>query len=145
EFHRQQVEHRVLAGGIDLAALAAIDPLEAQRRAAAPKLGLLRTLARGPIEAVERHHEALFLRSPDNVGDLDEGILEMGGDDLEVVPVEGDEFHRLHGMRSCRPAALLGYEVIRKRPPVAQATPRQRRAAKTTRRQAARSCQPTAA
>ena len=35
-----------------------------------------------------------------DVGDLDEGILQMGGDDLEVVLVEGDELHRLHGARS---------------------------------------------
>ncbi len=40
EFDRQQVEHRVLAGWIDVSALAAFDALEAQRRAAASEFGL---------------------------------------------------------------------------------------------------------
>ncbi len=35
-----------------------------------------------------------------HVGDLDLGILEMGGNDLEVVLVEGDELDRLHGWLS---------------------------------------------
>src|SRR5262245_45099980 len=34
KFHREQVEHRALAGRIDVSALAAFDALEAQRRAA---------------------------------------------------------------------------------------------------------------
>jgi hypothetical protein len=39
-----------------------------------------------------------------DVGDLDLGILQMGSDDLEVVGVERDEFHRIHG---ALPAVLL--------------------------------------
>src|SRR5712692_1488530 len=68
-------------------------------RAAAPALRP-RPLGRGPVEATERHDQALFLPAPADIGHLDEGILQMGGDDLEVVPVEGDELHRLHDARS---------------------------------------------
>ena len=53
-----------------------------------------------PVEAAERDHDALLLRPPDHIGDLDQGILQMGGHDLEVVPVEGDELHLVHGARS---------------------------------------------
>src|SRR4051812_14166930 len=73
----QQVEHRILAGWIDLAALAAIDPLETQRRAAAPELGP-GSLRREPVEAAEPHDQAVFLWTPDDVGHLDQGILQMG-------------------------------------------------------------------
>ena len=73
----QQVEHRILAGRIDLAALAAVHPLETQRRAAAPELGP-GSLRREPVEAAQAHDQALVLRTPDDVGHLDQGILQMG-------------------------------------------------------------------
>ena len=41
-----------------------------------------------------------------DVGDLDHGILQMGGDDLEIVPVERDELQRLHRYR------LLGWPLV---------------------------------
>ena len=31
---------------------------------------------------------------------FDQGVLQMGGDNREIVRVEGDEFHRLHGAGS---------------------------------------------
>ena len=55
-------------------------------------------LVRGfPIETIDREHEAIFARPPADVGDLEDGVLEMGGDDFDVVPVERDEFERIHG------------------------------------------------
>ena len=80
--------------------LQAVDPLEAQRRAAAPELGL-GALGGKPVEAVERDHDSRFSGGRQmHVGDLDQGILQMGGDDLEVVPVEGDELQLVHDARS---------------------------------------------
>ncbi len=96
ELDRQQVEHRILAGGIDVAALAGSDALEPQRRAAAPQLGARAHSAASQSKRSSADHQPLFLRAPDDVGDLDQGILQMGGDDLEVVRVEGNEFQRLH-------------------------------------------------
>jgi hypothetical protein len=32
-----------------------------------------------------------------HIGDRDLGILEMGGDDLQILLVEGDELDRIHG------------------------------------------------
>src|SRR5262249_24645852 len=116
----KQVEHRGLARRIDISALAAIDALEAQRRTAAPQFKLF-PLGREPIEAAQRDHYAPFLRAPDDVGDLDERILQMGGDDLEVVLVKGDELHRLHDACSRGIETFDVMTVIRKRPAAAQA------------------------
>ncbi len=75
-----------------------------------------------PVEPARAHDEALLLRTPDDVGDLDDGILQMGGDDLEVVPVEGNELHRLHGARSLPPFhTFRWYGVVRDGPGAAQA------------------------
>src|SRR5262249_27751218 len=105
KFDRQQVEHRVLAGGIDVSALAAFDALEAQRRAATSEFGLC-PLGGEPVEAAQRYHQALFVRTPHDGGHLDERILQMRGHDFEVVPVKGDELHRLHDARSLPFSAL---------------------------------------
>src|SRR5712691_317102 len=86
EFDREQVEHVVLAVGIDAAALADVDALEAQRRAAAPQFRP-RSLGGEPIEAAERDDETPLLRLPEYVSNLDQSILQMGRDDVEVVPV----------------------------------------------------------
>src|SRR5262249_40606732 len=44
ELDRQEVQHRLLAGRLDIAALAAVNPIEPQRRAAAPIIAGLRPL-----------------------------------------------------------------------------------------------------
>ena len=56
---RQQIEHGILAGRVHVPAFAGQHPLEAQRRAPAAvfRLGGLGAF---PVEAVERHHQALF-------------------------------------------------------------------------------------
>src|SRR5262249_1655186 len=70
-----------------------------KRRAAASEFGLC-PLRGEPVEAAQRYHQALFLRTPHDVGHFDERILQVGGHDFEVVPVKGDELHRLHDARS---------------------------------------------
>src|SRR5262249_38283448 len=67
EFDREQVEHRVPAGGIDVSALAAFDAPEAQRPPAASEFGLC-PLRGEPVETAQRHHQAPFLRTPHDVG-----------------------------------------------------------------------------
>ena len=57
-------------------------------------------------EVAARGDQALFVRTPHDVGHLDERILQMGGHDFEVVPVKGDELHRLHDARSLPFSAL---------------------------------------
>ena len=41
-----------------------------------------------PIEPVEGHDQPPFRRPPMNVADPDHGVLQMGGDDLEIVAIE---------------------------------------------------------
>ena len=96
-----------LSSGCDLLALAAQHAVEPERRAAAAHFGA-RCIPRLPVEAVEAEHQALFLRAPMHVGDLDLGILQMGRHDLEIIRVEGDEFQRLHDrLHMAAPDAIL--------------------------------------
>ena len=52
---------------------------------------------RDRIKAVEAHDHPVLGRTPEDFADLDGRILQMGGNDLEIVPVEGDEFEKVHG------------------------------------------------
>ena len=95
EFDREQVQHRVLGGRAHIAAAESEHALETERGAAPLIAGLPR---RGlPVEPVEAEHQALLRRPPDDVADLDDGVLQMGRDDLDVVLVERNEFQRVHG------------------------------------------------
>src|SRR5579863_1015445 len=102
EFDGKEVEQGIFVRRIKTAAFAGVDALEAQRRPAAP---IVRTLAAGgvlavrrihPVEAIERHDEAAFARLPADIRGFDASILHMGGDDLDVVIVEGNELEFLH-------------------------------------------------
>src|SRR5215208_2941208 len=95
-FHRQKVQHRVLGFRIDVAAAAGQHPIKPQRGAAALKTG--RDLAAGfPVEPVDAENQPLFRREPYNVGDLDDRVLQMGGDDRDIVWVERNELEWVHG------------------------------------------------
>ena len=82
---REQVKLCILCGLIEIAAFAGKDALEAKRRAATAIIRLV-VASTGfgnvdgahPIEAIERHDEAMIVRPPENIGDLDERILHMG-------------------------------------------------------------------
>ena len=50
-----------------------------------------------PGEAVELKGEAMLGRAPDDVADLADGILRVGGDHLEVFGIEGRKFQHVHG------------------------------------------------
>src|SRR6202040_1112268 len=95
----KQVEDGVFSCRIDATAFTAVDPLETQRRLAAPQLGPA-PFRRRPVETAKRNDQTFFLGSPDNIRDLDQGILQMGGYDLDIVSVEGNELQRLHDARS---------------------------------------------
>ena len=84
KFHRQQIEHGGAVLRVDVAALEIEHAVEAQHRAAAAIFRAV-FLRRFPIEAIDRDDEPLLARLPANVGDLEDGILEMGRDDLDVV------------------------------------------------------------
>jgi len=71
-------------------------PIEAQRGAAALVAGVF-TPARFPVEPVQAEHQPLFLGQPDDVRDFDDGILQVGRDDFDIVLVERNELERLHG------------------------------------------------
>ena len=67
------------------------DAIQNQRGAAA-LVFLLAALAHGfPREAVDRHREAALGRQVNNVADLKNGVLKMGGEDREVLFVNGTE------------------------------------------------------
>ncbi len=77
-------------------ALPGLHPLEPQSRAAAPILR--RPVRRGlPVEAVQRHDEAVLFGPPQHFGRPDHRILEMGRNHFEVFAVEGNEFQQIHG------------------------------------------------
>ena len=72
EFDREKIEQRVLAGLIETAALAGDNAFEPQRGPAAPVIRrfVLEAVGIGgihPVEAIERHDEAVLARLPENV------------------------------------------------------------------------------
>ena len=88
---RKQVKHRVLAGRAHVPAFAGQHALEAQSRTPAAVF-LIASLRAFPIEAIDRDHDALFLRPPQHVGDLGHRVLQVGRSDLEILLVEDNEF-----------------------------------------------------
>lgn len=88
EIDGEEIEHHIGVAGRHLLALAGIDPFKPQRGAAALKM---RTAATGtfPVEPVEGHDQPFFRWPPQNIADLDDGILEVSRDDLEIVAIEG--------------------------------------------------------
>ena len=68
--------------------------LHALEMQAGPAPGALAALSTAPVEAVDDKGKALLAREPGHVGGLDRGILQMGRDDLEVLPIEGKQFKR---------------------------------------------------
>ena len=111
-----------LLGGIDVPALAGQHPLETQRRAAAAQFRR-RSRSRPSSRSGRAPSTRRFSCGRQmHIGDLDLGILQMGGNDLEVVLVEGDELdRRLHGPAPCRRVAAVEAVV---REPVAPAQAR---------------------
>jgi hypothetical protein len=101
EFDSKKIEHGVLAALIETATFARDNAFEAESRAAAPvfrrfdleRVGIDRV---HPVKAVDRHDEAVFARTPKNVANLDEGVLQVSGHDLDIVLVQGDELEFLH-------------------------------------------------
>ncbi len=69
-----------------------------QHRAAAAKFRVV-FQGRFPVEAVDRKHQPVLVGAPTDVGDLEDRVLEVGGDDLDVVPVECDQFEWIHGRK----------------------------------------------
>ena len=94
-----------LRTGINLPTLAGQHALEAQ--GCPPplvfRLGALRAL---PVEPIKRDHDALFLRTPQDVGYLDHRVLQVGRSDLEIFFVENHEFQRVH-WRSRSPPGVI--------------------------------------
>src|SRR5262249_40659927 len=92
----QKVQHMLLAGRVHVLALAGEHAVKAQRRTAAAQL---RDRGDGgwPVKAIDRQYNPFLPGSPVYIGDLDFGILEMGGDDLQILLVEGDELDAIHG------------------------------------------------
>ena len=113
EFNSQQIEPRVLVGLIEIAVLAGQHALEAQRSAASPVIRLAAidfgVGRRHPVEAIERHHEAVLARLPEDVAHPDEGVLHMRRYHLDVVAIESDELEFIEHSRSCAvaPDAVL--------------------------------------
>src|SRR5579872_6669564 len=110
EFDRQQIELLVLVRLIEIAALAAENTLETQRRAAPPVIRLARRSGVGggdPVEAAESHHETMLARLPENVGHSHQGILQMRRHNFDVVAIERDESELING--PVHPRTLPGF------------------------------------
>ena len=101
EFDGKKIEHGILATLIETATLARDNAFEAESRAAAPvfrrfdleRVGIDRV---HPVKAVDRHDETAFARTPKNVANLDEGVLQVSGHDLDIILIQGDELKFLH-------------------------------------------------
>jgi hypothetical protein len=50
-----------------------------------------------PVESVESHNEASFVRPPEYVGNPHHRVLQVGRSDLEVFLVKDNELQRVHG------------------------------------------------
>ena len=101
EFDGEKIEHGILAALIEAAAFARNNAFEAESGAASPVLGRFAFERVGigrvhPIKAVDRHDKAVFARTPVHVTNLDEGVLQVSGHDLDIIPVQSDELKFLH-------------------------------------------------
>ena len=100
EFDGEQVEQGVLVRPIETAAFAGIDPLEAQRGPAAPVVRLGRRLWPSAAFIQSKRLSAITKRCSRGCqrmsATLTQSILHMGGDDLDVIIVEGNELEFLH-------------------------------------------------
>ena len=97
ELDREQVEHRPPVLAINTAALDGVDAVETQCGAATLELAGCTERPR-PVESGQTHHQPLFGRSPMDISDTHRCILQVGGNHLQVVPVEGDELEEFHGV-----------------------------------------------
>jgi hypothetical protein len=79
----------------DAPAFEGVDALEPQRGAAALIVGLP-GLSAFPIEPRQPDHQPLLGGPPADVPDANNGILQMGRHDLEIIGVERDELEELH-------------------------------------------------
>lgn len=94
EFDGKQIKPRILGGLIEITAFTGEDPLEAERGPAAPVIRLYLRIGVGhahPIEPAQRHDETMIVWYPEDIPDLDQGVLDMRRNHLDVVFIEGDE------------------------------------------------------
>src|SRR5262249_38883337 len=106
EFDGKQVEGALLVFAIDVAALDGIDPVEPQRPPTTLEFWIVGQGA-FQVEPREADYEPLFGGPPEDIADGQRRVLQMRGNHLYVVPVEGDELEEFHGflpgkLRSCR-------------------------------------------
>jgi hypothetical protein len=103
EFDCKEIELRVFVRLIEIAAPAGNDAFESQRGSATSiirRIAAFRVIGFNriyPVEAIERHHESMLARLPEDIADFDKGVLHVGRNDLHVVLVEGNELEFLHG------------------------------------------------
>src|SRR5262249_24054968 len=100
EVDRKQAQYGILVGLVNVSTLHAVDPFKPQGGAAALVLRVA-TASGLPIEPVEPQHQALLAPQPNNVADIDHGVLQVSRNDLEDVLVERDQFEGFHGATSC--------------------------------------------
>ena len=98
ELDGKQLQRAVGSREVDTGHLGAQDTLDPHGRAVAlARLTIgAPDIDRQPIEPVGQHDEALFDRPIGHVAGGQDGILEMGRDDLEVVRFECDELEAGH-------------------------------------------------
>src|SRR5215475_11419299 len=94
---RQKIENTVLLSRIYVLAFTGQNALEAQRGPAPPEFiaGAVRAF---PVETIEPDNKTPFFRPPMHIGNLDDGVLQVGRSDLEIFLVKDHEFQRVHGV-----------------------------------------------
>jgi hypothetical protein len=101
KFDGEKIEHAVLVALIETAASTGDDAFEAKRCATAAifrsfvlervRIDSVHIDNVHPVEALDRHDEAVLARTPQDVADLDQGVLQMSGHHLDIVFLQGDE------------------------------------------------------
>src|SRR6202051_4645099 len=100
KFDAEQFQRGFRLSEVDIARLARQHPVEAQRRDQAARRGFA---GHGlfPVQPAHADHQAFLALTPDDVGGLDVGVLDMRRDHGEVVGIERDQFE-LRRHRSLR-------------------------------------------
>ncbi len=88
---RQQVQHRVLGLGVHVAAAERLDAIKAQRGAAALVAGSSQPQA-SQSNRLRPSTSRFSAGCQINVRHLENGVLQMGRDDFDIVLVERNEF-----------------------------------------------------
>jgi hypothetical protein len=110
ERNRQQLGNRERLAGPDFLTLRPFYPVEAQGASAPAQIGMLAVAVFGgePIETAHDRREMLLGRHIHHVGQAQYGILQVSGQDFEIVVIESYELERFWDTRAHDERLIIG-------------------------------------